>query len=210
VGLSHTSGYGGRGDLDIVFSLPPIDNEKVLNFALVPTYMKADQGLLGNLRSRGDGDGVDESSTDDDVEEDAPLVAITPAVLLLTQVKGRSSLFLTITHYSLTLSLSHPPLTSYTPKHTQTPPTPHPPQHTQSQEEEGEDKGGEGGVSRHLKIVRCPAVSVTNWILEVGGISEPTLALEVLPAPVKATVREQGTGELGNWGQWTNTIKIFL
>ncbi|KAJ1428060.1 hypothetical protein B484DRAFT_447799 [Ochromonadaceae sp. CCMP2298] len=121
VGLSPA---GGRGDLDLVFSLPPVALEKVINFTLVPTYNKADSQHLGAMTQR-----EDDPSTDDEPDEEA-LVSITPAVLLLTQ---------------------------------------------------GEES------NRYLKIVRCPAVSVTNWILEVGGLVEPTLAVEVLPAPKKAT-----------------------
>ena len=39
-----------------------------------------------------------------------------------------------------------------------------------------------------VKIVRCPAVDMATWALEVGDIAEPRLASEVLPGASTVTV----------------------
>lgn len=54
----------------------------------------------------------------------------------------------------------------------------------------GDEDAGEDPdtISRNLKIVRCPAVDMATWALEVGDIAEPRLASEVLPGASTITV----------------------
>lgn len=43
-------------------------------------------------------------------------------------------------------------------------------------------------IFRNLKVVRCPAVDMATWALEVADIAEPRLASEVLPGASVVTV----------------------
>jgi len=54
----------------------------------------------------------------------------------------------------------------------------------------GDEDAGEDPdeIARSLKIVRCPAVDMATWALEVGDIGEPRLANEVLPGASTVTV----------------------
>lgn len=54
----------------------------------------------------------------------------------------------------------------------------------------GDEDAGEDPdeIARSLKIVRCPAVDMATWALEVGDIAEPRLASEVLPGASTVTV----------------------
>ena len=127
--------------MEIVFSMPPIPQEKVLDFALVPTYLKS-EAELAQLQ------GQDDEEDDDDAahtKTDSALRAtITPAVLLLTRRNLRD-------------------------------------------DDEEEDATGQQ-FSKHLKIVRCPAMDMANWALEVGTLPDPRLASEVLPGASRVTV----------------------
>lgn len=103
------------GELVTIFSLPPIPNEKIISFRIVPTYDRSAKGL-----------GPDED------------VTITPALLLLTQ--------------------------------------------RQNQEDSSK-------FDRHVKIIRCPNVPLSEWALEIGALPDPRKATEVQPAAAEVTVR---------------------
>ena len=41
---------------------------------------------------------------------------------------------------------------------------------------------------KHLKVIRCPAIEMSHWALEVGTLPDPRKANEVLCSVSKITV----------------------
>lgn len=137
IGLSP---MGSHGDMETVFCLPPIPQENVLQFAIVPSYLKseAEGALLLSQADEEDDEDTDNNGTDP--KEAALRRTITPAVMLLTQWHAT------------------------------------------------EDDDDPDQTVRNLKVVRCPAVDMACWALEVGQLQDPRLAVEVLPGRSNVTV----------------------
>lgn len=72
------------GDLETVFALPGIPSEKVLDCALVPTYLKSQAELVLMQVDEND-EGDDDDSATPKTVDNALRATITPAVLVLTK-----------------------------------------------------------------------------------------------------------------------------
>lgn len=125
----------------MVFSMPAIPMEKVLDYSLVPTYLKSQADVVAQIQA-GSGGGGDEDE-DEESDNNASRATITPAILILTA-------------------------------------------RTFDGDEDDDDEAG--ATIKHLKVVRCPAVDMANWVFEVGTLPEPKLAREFLPGASNVTV----------------------
>ena len=123
--------------------MPAIPMEKVLDYSLVPTYLKSQADVVAQMQAGGGGEDDEDDETDSRSNANASRATITPAILVLT-----------------------------------------------ARTFDGDDDDDEAGASiKHLKVVRCPAVDMSNWVFEVGTLPEPRLAREFLPGASNVTVR---------------------